>query len=158
MVVELGCNDTREESLLMPSTQWSKGLYKCVHTSFISTLCITWLYPCFVWSEKSAFFILCLEPCVNTELQSSVFWKITVRQILTLLIRYKHTLLLLLRPALWPDELSKLLAGCTCLPVLVLYWSAENIWWLWNTWAGSLWVSFRGIHFLLVSFTVVRTK
>ena len=38
MIVELGCNETQVEVLLMPYTQWSKGLYKCACTSFAITL------------------------------------------------------------------------------------------------------------------------
>lgn len=170
MFMELGWMTVKRRAFCcLTHNEWSKGLYKCFCTSFV-ILSITWIDPSVFWSAKCLFFSLSLEPCINTEsyplchidhYMSDFFF------LFPLSIWVKLTLWLLTHGSYvdklcWVNSVNCRLA-LTCLPALVVYCFLKcckhlNPWWLWNTWAESLWVSFRGIHFLPVSFTVVGTK
>lgn len=95
MIVELGCNKPQEGSLLMPYTQWSKALYKCIRASFVTTLLITWLFSCLIWSEKCLFELVSWAMYKHWILIviSNVI-SLYVPFFLSLLMRFNHTLLL----------------------------------------------------------------
>lgn len=136
------------------------GVKTFTHASVIVLLllCSPYDYIPVLFNLKSAFFSLCLEPCINTE-----FCQITICQTVPLLIWFKHTLLLY-----YDSDVDKMLlmnsVNCahTC-PYwyCTVFWSTENISRHDDSETRehkSLWVSFRGIHFLPASFTVVGTK
>ncbi len=88
------------------------------------------------WSEKCLFELVSWAKCKHWILIICFYFKSLYFRFLSLLIRFRHTLLLhtglrmLLMNSVhcWQD-------AHTC---LYWRWSAENIWRLWNTWAESL--------------------